>query len=287
MKKREWDKKIPMDQAGVQLLGAALLKRAEFRLSLAETNLTDRLKQDDTSEFGDLPHDIEHYEKEVRAWKSERAAIRLKLQALKTPSDVFEKAGDLVPMDFRFRWDLLRDNLILLGYLSDDQPQFAQNWDRTTPIGERWGSAETVALKNIFVSESRRLIERVPEDPPEPRTHEDFLFYLTIWKHCECEQGQGHRRGMRWADGRHSAASYAWSLRRDAEVKGSPISNDEAIRRAIASFELVSPDKFKAQPDKESVIVSYGGDLEARRNSAIKAVRKILAEIDTQQRLLE
>lgn len=279
VKKEEWNRRIPLDVKGVRLLGAALYLRVCRRKSgasrAAEKRKNEAKPTNPFKEIDWLRRDTEHYERELNRWEKQHRDLAIRLKALNTSKNDYEKAKSLRANDFQYRWDTLRDHRLLVGFITNDQPLFAVNWDRETPICERWGDSLVEALTSIFYAEFERLMGPDPNDLPYLQDHEDFLFYLTVWKLCEPESGRGQPKGRRWPDGTANAVSHAYSLRDDAKRDGKPITTEEAIRRSLESFKVVSPDEFDNCPDKGSVVVSAAGI-----EGAIKSVRKGLFEAD-------
>ena len=281
MKQEEWERRIELNLHGVRLLGAALVLQADQERAYFERRLNDARREGDEIFGFDPPFELESYERDFDARNQRYARFVTLCQDLLTPIDDYKRAAGLRVMDFRFRWEHFRDHLILVGFSTDEVPDFALPWEREKPICEYWsGDYVTCALAQIFEAEYERLLGPDPETLPELCAREDFLFYLTVWKHCEPERGRGRPAERPWRDGLYYAASHAFSIRKKAEERGTPISIAEAIRRALEDFVIVTPAEFENHPDKESTVVTASGTPGDRTVGAIKAVRKKLAEID-------
>ncbi|MDW4500577.1 hypothetical protein R5H30_21520 [Sulfitobacter sp. D35] len=281
MKKKEWERRIKLDLEGIQLLGAALTLQAKERMENSQKDLEHRILALPHKDDLDFYYDISYYRRQLDYTSKNLLHVSMRTDALDTPKKAFRKARKLLVKDFQFRWHHLRDHMILVGYITDDVPGFAANWDRSTPICKQWGDDPIIsALQEVFFSEYSRLTGQDPDECYELRTDQDFLFYLTVWKLCEPEKGRGHPPGRRWQDGVENAATYAYTIRSEAKKDGFPIPTDEAIRRALTKYKLVSPREFENFPDKEETIVTAAGAKHDRLQGAMKAVRKKLAEWD-------
>lgn len=283
MKKSEWNRRLPLDREGVRILGAALHLRARAR----ERQLAERIERRRASDIGShhlnglrWPQSIDRDIDALAKWTRHREVLQEQIEILGITEKEYLRAKTIRAKDFRFRWDNLMEHRTLLGYISDDVPDWALSWDRATPISERWHDTLTEALEALFGSEFDRLEGPEPDDVPYLREPEEFLFHLSVWKLCELERGRGQPQGRRWQDGLDNAASYAWSLRHEAAAQGKPISNEEAIRRALEKFTIIGSQGFAEFRDKASAIVSDAASPGGRTEGAIKAVRKRLREID-------
>ncbi len=119
MKLDEWNRRIPFDRTGVQLLGAALLLRVRMHRSRSEDLERGRVEAETAPEpvnSIDWPFDLAHYTRERKEWEDQEHDLILHLDLLEAPANVFERAKGLRAKDFQYRWDMLMAHKFLMGY---------------------------------------------------------------------------------------------------------------------------------------------------------------------------
>ncbi|WP_120500363.1 hypothetical protein [Roseovarius sp. EL26] len=287
MKIKEWNRRTPLDFKGVRLLGAALYLRSHKLHDWTQKQLLEQQEAEkDLANFNELefPHGVDHWQNECGRGRRTLDELEWRLQVLGASQTDYEKGKSMRAMDFQFRWDLLINHKFLMAYLSDDQPDWAIGWDRETPISERWGDDPAEALQSIFFKEFERVTGPEPEFLPYLREPEEFEFHLAAWKLCEPERGIGQPKGRRWPDGLNNAASYTYSIRRKTMEKGSPITIEKAIERALEEYTIIGSEEFECFPNKTSAIVSDAASEGGRLEGAKKAIRKLLSKWEKEEK---
>lgn len=276
MKQSEWKRRIVLDHRGVALLGAALTLNSKRKLD--EKRSTDRHVIISEAEWLgiDPKFELDALEEKINAYTEQYEALFAKCRMLETSDADFQQAATLRVMDFRFRWEHLKAHPLLVGYLTDDVPDFAKVWPRDVPICKQVSEQKVIyELSQIYCSEFDRLTGSDPDVVPILREPEDFLFYLTVWKLCELEAQRGQPKGRRWKDGLSNATSYAWSLQHSAKESGELISREEAFRRALEKFKVVGVAEFEAAPKKGALIVSEAAGERGRVEGVKKSMRAL------------
>ena len=231
-----------LDQSGVSILGASLCLWAEWQ---EQWNALAELRAD-LAKLGSDPQEC------LKAAKGARTC------------------------DFRFRWDHFRDFRTLVGFVKPGLPDWA-DWNQKPLISVR-AAADPLPrlLARIFSREVVRLTGLDPEYLPDPQTHEEQLFYLTIHELCEPPARRGHPDGRRYRDGLSNVVSEAYGMLCEAAQNGDNLSVEEACKRARELprrdesgevklnengeperiFRRVTPRNFDDEPRKEWVIVA-------------------------------
>lgn len=168
--------------------------------------------------------------------------------------------------DFCFRWVHFRDFRELVLFVKPGLPD-PYDSDQETPIARRRaGDALPPLLAKIFSAEVSRLTGPEPDYLPDPLTHEEVLFYLTVCELCEPPNPRGAKRGRRYQDGLGLAVSEALGLIDDSSetVEGAARA---VVDRWLADDRVKPPDAWSQLSfyDRHSCIAANGSDAARRR----------------------
>jgi len=187
--------------------------------------------------------------------------------------------------DFLFRWDHFWNFRTLVGFVKPGLPDLAY-WDQKPPIDVRAAADPLPSLlTKIFFCEVARLSGPDPDYLPDPQTHEERLFYLTIHELCESPARRGHPDGRRYRDGLSSVVGVAYGMLCDAAQSGRKLSVEEACKTARELprldesgevklndmgkkepiFRRIVAGSFDDEPRKEWVIVAESDEAAQRR----------------------
>jgi len=201
------------------------------------------------------------------------------------PPEWLKAAKGARTCDFRFRWDHFRDFRTLVGFVTPGWPDLPYG-DQKPPIDVRAAADPLPSLlTKIFFCEVARLSGPDPDYLPDPQTHEERLFYLTIHELCESPARRGHPDGRRYRDGLSSVVGVAYGMLCDAAQSGRKLSVEEACKTARELprldesgevklndmgkkepiFRRIVAGSFDDEPRKEWVIVAESDEAAQRR----------------------
>lgn len=279
-KPKAWGDRLPLDDIrGLRLLGAAIYHACRLEHERAVSAETDPIavqcKMIDCADPGRaearIGARVDRAEFEVRLW----GGLLSRLGA----TDEEISAGEAATLqDFIFDpADLWRHKRLAL-FVVEGQADHWPDFGRDTPICRNPDLWPRDDLRELFDQYFRWHML-----PPHARPILNLEFGHQIehvhWRnylapYCEQPPGRGHPEGPRWHDGRHAAATHAWSLLYDAAKAGRTLSQSAAIRQSVDCFTLLRPtDPDPPAREAEGYIRATSLD------QAQKAVRKILERL--------
>jgi hypothetical protein len=267
---KKWADRLPLDDLrGCILFGAALW------------HLLKEL-QDQKAAFDDALASVG-----VKATQTKRqeglidssAEIQAALERLGPTPSAWKAAKSLRFSDFIFFAEDLWARPYLTWFVVPRRSSGAPHVDQETPIS-RNRQAPLSDLCSLFEKWAQwHANPRVRGDLLDPafgHLPEHFHFMNYVAEVCEPPL-MGRPHGSGYADAAGSAAAYAWSLLYTADKEGRSLSVAEAVRKAVACFDIAPPTIDRKQRMVTGEL--EGTILASSMDQAEKRVRKLLEEI--------
>ena len=285
-KPKAWGDRLPLDDIrGLRLLGAAIYHAQRLEYERAYAAATDpkaiQYEMIDSADPGPararIASRVDRAEIEARRWQRY-------LSALGTSDEEIVAGETATLQDFIFDPADLWRHMRLALFVVEGRADHCRDFDRETPIcrNANFGRASEAGPLGILTD----LFHQYWTWHMAP-AHARPIFNLEFghqiehvhWRnylapYCEAPAGRGHPEGPRWHDGRHAAATHAWSLLYDAAKAGRTLLQSAAIRQSVECFTLLRPTDPDPPPrEAEGYIRATSLD------QAHKAVRKILERL--------